>query len=197
MTEYATKTEMTALSQCPRSRVMRVPKRASYDRAKVYELIDRLKTGHIAFVESGEPRSIPITLWRHDNALYLHTLNGGRLSRILNKSPLVCVSFAETTEWVLTKSAYHHSANYRSAVLFGHPHLVKDDSEFDAAFAAIINQIEAGRWDQVRPPNTRERKATALFRMDIDEGSYKSRDEGPHDDPEDLSLPVWRGTVPV
>lgn len=185
------------LSCCPRSRVKRAAKRASYEREPAYALIDRLKTGHVAFVEDGEPRIIPMTVWRRDDILYLHTLNGGRLSQRLDAGVQLCISFAVTEEWVMSKSAFHHSANYQSLVLFGQAARVVDDGEFDEAFKAIINQLEPGRWDQVREPNTKERKATALYRIPIEEGAFKSRTGGPNEEPEDMALPVWHGTRPT
>ena len=45
--------------------------------------------------------------------------------------------------------------------------------------------------------NKKERKATALMRLTINEGSFKSRSGGPNEDPEDMALPVWHGQVPV
>ena len=186
-----------SLSCCPRSQVKRAAKRASYERADAYALIDRLKTAHLAFVEDGEPRIIPITAWRLNDDLYLHTLNGGRLSRRLESGALLCLSFAVTEQWVMSKSAFHHSANYASLVLFGRAQRVSDDDTFDAAFRAIIEQLEPGRWAQVRAPNAKERKATALFRIPIEEGAFKSRKGGPNEDPEDLALPVWHGTRPA
>jgi nitroimidazol reductase NimA-like FMN-containing flavoprotein (pyridoxamine 5'-phosphate oxidase superfamily) len=177
--------------------VQRAVKRASYDRETAYRLIDRLKTAHLGFVEDGEPRIIPITAWRLGDDLYVHTLNGGRLSRRLESGVLLCISFAVTNEWVMTKSAFNHSANYESLVLYGHAVPVTDHAAFDAAFRAIINQIEPGRWEQVRAPNNKERKATALFRIPIDEGAFKSRTGGPNDDPEDMTLPVWHGLIPT
>ncbi len=187
----------TDLGFCPRSRVRRAARRARYDREAVYALIDRLKTGHLAFVENGEPRSIPLTCWRAGDSLYVHTANKGRLARHLQAGNPVCISFAHCSEWVMTKSAYHHSANYQSAVLFCRGHEVTDDAEFNTAFKAIINQLEPGRWDQVRPPSRLERKATVLIRFPIEEGSYKSRSGGPVEEAEDLSLPVWHGTLPA
>ncbi len=178
----------------PRSRVRQAAKRARYDRVPIYRLIDRLKTGHIAFVEDGEPRSIPITVWRLGDDLFVHGMNKGRLTRYLEAGHLVCVSFAECSEWVMAKSAYHHSANYASAVVYCRGERVTDPNEFDAAFRAIIEQLEPGRWDAVRPPNRTERKATALIRLTIEEGAYKAREGGPVEEPEDMALPVWHGT---
>lgn len=176
---------------------VRMKKRASYERARAYALVDRLKTGHLAFVENGEPRSIPVTVWRHGDNLYVHTLNKGRLARHLGTGSLVCVSFADCKEWVLAKSAYHHSANYESAVFYCRGARVSDHQAFDEAFRAIIEQLEPGRWEQVRAPNAKERKATALFRLAIEEGSYKARAGGPVEEPEDMELPVWHGVRPT
>lgn len=182
---------------CPRSEVKRAAKRASYDRAQVYALIDRLKTAHVGFVEEGEPRIVPLTVWRLHDDLYLHVLNGGRMSRCLASGTQLCLSFAVTNEWVMSKSAYHHSANYESVVLFGRAVQVTGNDEFDAAFEAIINQLEPGRWEQVRAPSLSERKATALFRIPIEEGAFKSRSGGPSEEPGDMALPVWHGLLPA
>ena len=186
----------TTLTSCPhRSRIKRAAVRANYEREPVYNLIDKLKTGHVAFVENGEPRSIPITLWRYKDDLYLHTLNGGRLSKTLDTGCMLCISFAITNEWVMAKSAYHHSANYESAVIYGKAEKVEDEQAFNDAFRAIIDQLEPERWDQVRPPSPKERKATALFKIPIEEGAFKSRTGGPKEEPGDLDLPVWNGLI--
>lgn len=182
------------LKPSPRSRVRQAAKRARYDREPIYRLIDRLKTGHIAFVENGEPRSIPITVWRHGDDLFVHGINKGRLTRYLEAGHLVCISFAECNEWVMAKSAYHHSANYESAVIYCRGERVTEPDAFDAAFQSIIDQLEPGRWQQVRAPSRKERKATALIRLRIEEGAHKQRTGGPNEEPGDLARPVWHGT---
>lgn len=180
-----------------KSTVRSSAKRASYDKALAYQLIDDLKTGHVGFTALNEVVIIPMTVWRVEDHLYLHVANKSRLQKFLESGEQVCISFAECTEWVMAKSAYHHSANYRSCVLFCRGERVTNPTEFDKAFKAIINSIEADRWDAVRPPNTQERKGTALMRLTILEGSYKSRAGGPDEDKADLALPVWHGTVPA
>lgn len=185
------------MNRAPRSTVRRVDDRASYNYDDVLTLVDDLKLGHVGFVEDGQVYVIPLTLWRVGQDLYFHTLNKNRLQRLLEQGAEVCVSFAECSEWVLAKSAYHHSANYRSAVVYCRGERVTDPVEFDRVFSVVINQLEEGRWEQVRPPNAKERKATALMKLVILDGSYKSRSGGPNDEPEDLALPVWRGTRPV
>src|SRR5690606_17097951 len=102
------------LTCCPRSTVKRAAARARYDRKTAYELIDRLKTGHVGFVEDGEPRIIPITVWRLDDDLYIHTLNGGRMSRCLDSGALLCSSFAVTSEWVMSKRSEEHTSELQS-----------------------------------------------------------------------------------
>lgn len=188
---------MSEVAYTEHSKVRRVAKRASYEKSKIYQLVDDLRLGHVGFVVNNRPVVIPLTVWRVDDHLYLHVANKSRIQRLIESGGEVSISFAEYQEWVMSKSAYHHSANYRSAVLYCTGSRVVDDVEFDRAFEVIINQIEEGRWDNVRSPNKLERKATALMKMTINEGSFKARTGGPIEEPEDLSLPVWNGTKPV
>jgi len=127
----------------------------------------------------------------------LKKANRGRLAKRLESGIQLCLSFAVTEEWVMSKSAFNHSANYQSLVLFGTATRVTDEAEFDASFRSVINDLEPGRWDQVRAPNAKERMATALFRIPIEEGAFKRRSGGPVEEPEDLDLPVWHGNLPV
>ncbi len=185
------------LHHTKRSTVRQVAKRASYAKQDVYQLVDDLKLGHVGFVDDGRAVVIPITVWRVADNLYLHVVNKSRLQKRLENGEEFCISFAEYNEWVMSKSAYHHSANYRSAVLYCTGRRVTDDETFDGAFKTLINQLEEGRWQQVRAPSKLERKATALMKLTINEGSFKRRAGGPNEEPDDLSLPVWNGTKPV
>ena len=106
------------LSSSPKSQVKRVAKRASYRKEQVFNLIDDLKMGHVGFVIEGQVFVIPLTVWRVDEYLYIHVMNKSRLQSLIEAGEEVCISFAECTEWVMSKSAYHHSANYRSAVVY-------------------------------------------------------------------------------
>ncbi|MCO1336724.1 pyridoxamine 5'-phosphate oxidase family protein [Microbulbifer sp. OS29] len=180
-----------------KSRVRRGAKRASYRREEIYPLIDELKLGHVGFSENGEAIIIPLTVWRLGCFLYFHVANKSRLQKLIEAGGQVCISFARYDEWVLSKSAFHHSANYRSAVLFCRGERVCGQEEFDAVFKAIINDIEPDRWEQVRAPNLQERKGTALIRLTIEEGAFKSRTGGPSENKEDLTLPVWSGIKPA
>ncbi len=143
------------------------------------------------------PIVIPMTFWRVGENLYFHSLNKSRLDKMIQAGVEICISFAEASEWVLSKSAYHTGVNYRSAVVYCTGSRVESDEEFDLAFKGIINQIEEGRWDHIRPPSPKERKATALLKLTINEGSYKSREGGPAEEEADLALAVWNGAVPI
>lgn len=187
----------STLHHSARSEVKRGKHRATYDKAAVFALVDRLKLGHVGYVSARGLVVVPMTVWRVEEFLYLHTLNKSRLHRHLEEGGEVCLSFAHASEWVLAKSAFHHSVNYQSAVLFCRGERVREHEAFDHAFATVINQIEPERWSAVRAPNKSERKATALMRLTIEEGSYKSRTGGPNDEPEDLALPVAHGVAPI
>lgn len=176
-----------------KTKIRRGNKRASYDRDKIIALIEDVKLGHLAMVVDDEPLVMPITLWAHNDNLYIHVANRNRIHRYLESGKQVCISICESKEWVLAKSAYHHSANYRSAVIYCSGERVIDMGEFDRSFETCINQIETNRWQQVRQPNDKERKVTALMRLTIEEGSYKSRSGDPIDEPEDMNLPVSSG----
>lgn len=185
------------LTKTPKSEVKRAAQRGSYSRDDLYPIIDDLKMAHISFISDGQPISIPMLCWRVEDAIYIHGSRGSRLVRQLAEGQSCCVSFAELNAWVMAKSAFHHSANYRSAVLFGGFELIEDDEVQMAMYQDFIEQIEPGRWDQIREPNSKELKATSLLKMKIEEGSVKVRTGGPNDDKDDLSLPVWVGEIPL
>lgn len=179
------------------SRVKRGKSRASYKKQPVYQLIDDLKLGHIGFIYDERPVVIPITLWRVDDFLYFHVANKSRLHKLIDAGQEVAVSFAESSEWVMAKSAYNHSANYRSAVLYCTGSEVTDEKDFDQIFKVLTDQIEEGRWEQLRLPNEKERRSTALIRLQINEASFKSRTGGPEDEEADKALAVWSGTKAI
>ncbi|WP_428240108.1 pyridoxamine 5'-phosphate oxidase family protein [Gynuella sp.] len=178
-----------------RNQVKRGSKKADYRKEAVYRLIDKLKTGHVAFVEDNEPRSLPLTIWRIGDDLYCHSANKGRFSNALISGQLLCISFAINNQWVMSKSAYHHSANYESAILFCTGERLSAEEDFHRVFKAVINQIEPDRWDQIRPPSAKEMKATTLIKLTIQSASFKSRTGGPNEEPEDMEIPVWHGVL--
>jgi hypothetical protein len=109
----------------------------------------------------------------------------------------VCVTVTLLDGLVLARSAFHHSMNYRSAMVLGTAHEVVDADERWAALRAIVDHVVPGRWDEVRPPSEIEMRATLVLRLAIDEASAKIRTGPPVDDDADYTLPFWAGELPM
>jgi uncharacterized protein len=184
------------LRRTGRSAVRRVADRGCHDAATVHAILEEAYVAHVGFVVDGEPRVLPMTYGRIDDALYLHGAAGNDMLRALVDAA-VCVTVTILDGLVLARSAFHHSMNYRSVVLFGIAGRVEDPTEKRVAFDAIVEHSVPGRSLVARPPTPSEMRATTLLRVTIDEGSAKVRAGGPNDEPDDLDLPVWAGQVPL
>ena len=181
-----------------RNRVRRVAKRALYDHEAVHQVIDAAWVGHIAFADKEHGvTTIPMLHARIDQALIFHGARSSRLMKFLSSGQPLSVSFCMVDGLVLAKSLFHHSMNYRSAVVFGTGELVEDEEEQIAALKAISDKIMPERWDDARQPNAKEMSATAVVRMNIESASAKIREGAPSDDKEDLELPIWSGVLPI
>ncbi|GAA3928697.1 pyridoxamine 5'-phosphate oxidase family protein [Litoribacillus peritrichatus] len=185
------------LEKTAKSTVKRTAKRASYDTKDLYPLIDDLKMAHVCFIQEGSPFSIPMLIWRIEDSVYIHGSRGSRLMKQLAKGKDVCLSFAEMNGWVMSKTAFHHSANYRSAVLFGQFEEVTNEQDQLHAYKLFVDQLEEGRWSQIKTPDEHELKATTLLKMNICEGAVKIRTGGPNDDEQDMIYPAWTGEIPL
>jgi hypothetical protein len=182
--------------QSDHSKVRRIPDRGHYDLPTIYSILDAHCVCQIAFVHEGRPQIIPTLYGRRDNQILFH---GAALSRMLAaaQSQEICLSVTVLDAFVLARSAFHHSANYRSVVLYGKPQLVEGEAEKMAALAAISNHFLPGRWEECREPNAQELKATLVLSLEIEEGAAKVRDAGPKDDPRDMDLDHWAGLLPI
>lgn len=179
------------------SQLKSVPSRGSYKKEDAYAIIDQLKLAHISFAPAGQVVAIPMLCWRLGDYVYIHGSRNSRLCQQLSNGLHCCLSFAQLDAWVMAKSGFHHSANYRSLVLFGQFEPVTDETKQLAAYESFIEQLEPGRWQQLRQPNSKELNVTTLLRMPIAEGSVKCREGGPNDAKQDLDLDVWRGLIPL
>jgi uncharacterized protein len=180
-----------------RTRVSRVPDRADYDIATVASILDAATVCHVGLAEDGGyPVVIPMLHARADRVLYLHGSSASRLIRRSGESE-ICVTATIVDGLVLARSVFHHSVNYRSAVLFGRPDWIEDEAGKLAAREAFTEKLIPGRWADARSPSQQELKGTAVLRLAIDEASAKVRTGGPVDEPEDYELPVWAGTIPL
>ncbi len=185
------------LTVTERTRVRRAPQRASYDRATVEAILDEALVCHLAFVHGGQPFCIPTLHARVGDVIYVHGSAASRMIRALESGAPACLTVTILDGVVLARSAFHHSMNYRSAMVVGSMQPVADASARRDALQAFTERLLPGRWDQVRPPNRRELKATRVLAMPLTEASAKVRTGPPVDDEEDYVLPVWAGVIPV
>jgi nitroimidazol reductase NimA-like FMN-containing flavoprotein (pyridoxamine 5'-phosphate oxidase superfamily) len=165
------------------------------DVPSVLEVLDAGPICHVGFTGGEGPSVLPTLHARIGDQLYLHGSTGSWLRRIENQQ--ICVTVTCLDGLVLARSAFHHSMNYRCAVVFGSPRTVTDTAEKLAAMEALVERVSPGRSAQARGPNPRELAATLVLALRIDEATAKVRTGGPKDDDEDLTLDVWAGVVPV
>ena len=180
-----------------RSEVKRLAKRGDYSVETLYAILDEGFLCHVGFVAEGQPFVIPTGYGRSGNTLYLHGSALSRMLRTLAQGIEVCVTVTLLDGLVLARSAFHHSMNYRSAVLFGRAQLIGSDEEKLQALKVISEHILPGRWDDVRQPRANELKATLVLGLPIEEASSKVRTGPPIDDENDYDLDVWAGVLPL
>jgi len=188
---------MSAFTPTARTQVKRLPKRASYDKGQVYSILDEGRVCHVGFVVDGQPYVIPTGYARVDDQVYIHGSAASRMLRVLDEGVLVCVTVTRVDGLVLARSAFHHSVNYRSVVVLGRARLVTDPAEKLQALRSFTNHLVPGRWEEVRPPNEQELKATSVLALPLAEVSAKVRTGPPIDDEEDYLRPIWAGVVPI
>ncbi|HEX7422751.1 MAG TPA: pyridoxamine 5'-phosphate oxidase family protein [Terriglobales bacterium] len=181
----------------PRTRVVREPQRAVYDRDAVHQILDEAFLCHVGFVVDGQPYVIPTSFGRDGDVLYIHGSAASRMLRNLDQGVPVCITVTLLDGLVLARSVFNHSMNYRSVVILGTATLVDDPAEKIAALRALSEHILPHRWDDSRPPNEKELKATSVLRLPIREFSAKVRVGPPVDDDEDYSFPTWAGVIPL
>jgi len=186
-----------ALGSTARTRLHRAPKRAVSDRSALHAILDEGLICHVGFVAGDTPVVIPTGYGRVGERLYLHGSPASRMVRALGAGAPACVTVTLLDGLVLARSAFHHSMNYRSAVVFGVARPVTEPEEHREALRRFTDHIVAGRWDGVRQPNARELGATAVLALELDEASVKVRTGPPVDDDEDYALPIWAGVVPL
>ncbi len=178
------------------TRLRRMHERGAHDPASIYAILDASAMCSVGYVIDGRPVVTPTFQWREGNHVYWH---GSSASRMLRKSvgSDVCLTVSIMDGLVLGRSAMHHSANYRSVMVFGKAVKVEDPEEKVARLRAFVNGMYPGRWDMLRPITPQEIKATTILGMPIDEASAKVRDAGVSDDEADYELPIWAGVIPA
>jgi nitroimidazol reductase NimA-like FMN-containing flavoprotein (pyridoxamine 5'-phosphate oxidase superfamily) len=188
---------MENFERTERTAVRRLPQRAVYEREQVYQILDAGFVCHVGFSVGGQPFVIPTAYGRAGDTLYVHGAAASRMLKTLGAGVDVCVTVTHVDGLVLARSAFHHSINYRSVVVFGRAQVVEGRGEKIAALRAFMEHLTPGRWDEVREPNERELNATLVLALPLAEASAKVRTGPPIDDEEDLSRDVWAGVLPL
>jgi nitroimidazol reductase NimA-like FMN-containing flavoprotein (pyridoxamine 5'-phosphate oxidase superfamily) len=184
------------LSTTERTTLHRLRERVRTDRADLYAVLDAGLICHLGVVVDGSPVVIPTGYGRAGDALYLHGSSANR-ALLAADGHQVCVTVTHLDGLVCARSVFHHSMNYRSAMIFGAARLLTSDRERIAALEAISEQLVPGRWDHVRPPTRKELAATAVLQLPLREASVKVRTGPPNDDPEDYDTNTWAGVLPA
>jgi nitroimidazol reductase NimA-like FMN-containing flavoprotein (pyridoxamine 5'-phosphate oxidase superfamily) len=177
-----------------RTRVRRNPKRGHHDRPTIDAILDEALIAHVAWVQDGRPAVIPTLIARDGDDVLIHGSSASRTLRALRAGLEACIEVTLVDGLVLARSAFHHSINYRSVILYG---TLTEAPDKERALEIFTDKLIPGRWEHVRWPNAKELKGTAALKMRIEEGSAKIRSGPPVDDDEDYELDAWAGVVPL
>lgn len=180
-----------------RTRIRRIAENAAYDRETLYAIIDEAYLCQIAFADARGTHCIPMACWREDDYLYIHGSNGGRLAKQLLGGTQVCVNITHLDGLVLARSAFNHSMNYRSAMIYGQFEAVTDEAAKRASLARFMELLAPGRQAEIRAGNDKEHAATTVLRLSLAEAACKQRRGGPSDDEADLGVAAWVGVLPL
>ncbi|OLE61899.1 MAG: flavin-nucleotide-binding protein [Cyanobacteria bacterium 13_1_40CM_2_61_4] len=186
-----------AIPPTERTRVVRESQRGVYDRESIYKILDEGFVCHVGFSVEGQPYVIPTLFARVGDAIYFHGSAASRMLRNLTEGISVCITVTLTDGFVLARSVFNHSMNYRSVVALGKATLVDAPDEKLEALHAFTERILPGRWNDARQPNEKELKSTSILRLQLTEVSAKIRTGPPEDDVPDYALPVWAGVIPL
>ncbi|HEX8246752.1 MAG TPA: pyridoxamine 5'-phosphate oxidase family protein [Pyrinomonadaceae bacterium] len=185
------------LNSTKRTKLKRMPKRGNFERETIYRILDEAFICHIGFVVDRQPFVIPTAYGRIGDNLLIHGSAASRMMRALSGEIELCFSVTLIDGLVLARSAFHHSMNYRSVVIFGKAKIITDETEKLSALKAFTEHIVPNRWTEVRPPTANELKATTVLSLSLQEASAKIRTGDPKDDEADYQSDIWAGVIPL
>ncbi|HAS64250.1 MAG TPA: pyridoxamine 5'-phosphate oxidase family protein [Vibrio sp.] len=184
------------LSNSSRTKLKKAAHKERTDTEVLHQIIDESLIAHIAIAEPSGPVVIPMLAWRVDDKVYVHGANNSRLMRNLSKGNMTCLTFTLFDGWVLARSAFHHSAHYRSAVVFGQFEKIEQRDNKDQLLNHFIEQIAPGRCEDIRLSSHKELDATMLLAIPLTEASVKVSSNEVVDDEADMDVPAWAGFIP-
>jgi uncharacterized protein len=181
----------------PRSRVRRLPKKARYDEAFIFSVLDEARLGHVAALVAGRAVALPTLLAREGRAVYLHGSPANEVLRAVVSAGEACVTATLYDGLRLARSGFESSIAYRSVVLFGRASAVTDVADRRRVLDLFVDAVVTGRASEVRAMTDAEVRLTQVVRVEIDEASAKVSAGPTEDPPEDRELPIWSGTIPA
>ncbi len=180
------------------NRVKRAPTRGRYDKETVYGILDAALVCHIAYVIDGRPYCTPTSFWREGDHLYWHGSSASRMIRTQAEGVEVCLTATHVDALVMARSGFHHSVNYRAAMVYGRARIIEDHEEKLQLMDRFIDRIYPGRSKLIRQPSPQEFKATTMMGMEIETASGKIRDKHVDDEEEDYAgVPAWSALYPI
>ncbi len=181
----------------PRTRIRRIPENADYAPSTLYAILDSHYLCHLAFHDERGPHCLPMAYWRIDDALYIHGSNGSRLMKHLAGGAPVSIAVSHLDGLVLARSAFNHSMNYRSAVIYGQFERIEGEEAKAAALDAFMDHLAPGRNAEIRRGSPQELGATIVLKISLAEAACKIRSGGAEDDEKDLHIAAWTGVLPL
>lgn len=187
---------MNQVEATPRTKIKRGLKRGQYDSKTVHAIIDAALICHVGFLVKGQPLVISTCHWREGNKIYWHAHSKAQNVNAPTATE-TCLTITLLDGLVMARSAFNHSVNYRSVIIFGQPQDITDPLEKERLLKLLVDKFSPGRWHQLRPITATEVMATGVMMMDLNELSCKVRTGPAVDEPEDVSWPVWAGVLPI
>jgi nitroimidazol reductase NimA-like FMN-containing flavoprotein (pyridoxamine 5'-phosphate oxidase superfamily) len=187
----------TPIDRHARHRIRRHPERGSHERDRAYAILDSAQIAHVGFAVDGQPFVIPMLYARQGERVLLHGGVSSRLMQHLASGAPCTLAVTHLDGWVLARSHFHHSVNYRSVVIFGRARVIDEPVEKAAALAHLVDALIPGRAADTRPSDPQELAATVLLAVEIEDLSVKVREGDPKDHPDDLASAAWAGVIPL
>lgn len=175
----------------------RLSKRIDTDKETIYNILDEALHCTISYVEDGKPFAIPTAFVRNLNKIYIHGSVGSHFLRAIEKGIPVCISVTLMDALIVARSAFHHSVNYRSVILFSTAEQIEDIEMKKNAFEWLVNKMVPNSWEYLRQIKEGEINKTTVLAFNIDQAAAKIRTGMPIDDEEDIQLPIWSGIIPM
>jgi len=190
------------LEPTPRTTITRGRNRRVAERERLIGFLTEAPLAHLGVVVANGPVVLPVAFAidpdgvDRGGSLYVH---GSVAARWLTGATgtTVCVTVTELDGLVAGRSAFHHSMNYRSAVVIGAARLVHTREERQHALDLIVDHMIPGRAAELRPSTRKELAATAVLAVPLYEASMKERAGGPVDEPSDVAAGMWGGHIPL